>query len=71
VAGGAVLPEGNNAGGAPRHKRGCYNICKSRSSVIGVERSVAVCTARDDKEAARVSCLFCNLTNGESLKAFL
>ena len=44
---------------------------KSRSSFIGVERSLAVCASLDDKEAARVGCLFCNLTDGEILEPFL
>jgi hypothetical protein len=44
---------------------------KSRSSFIGVEEIPRRLRLLDDKEAARVGCLFCNLTDGESLEPFL
>jgi hypothetical protein len=54
----------------PADRRG-YNIYAMRSSFIGIREILAVCAARDDKEAAQAGCLFCNLTNGESLESLL
>ena len=61
----------SNGGGSSSTRRGGYNIYESRSSFIGIERSLALYAGRDNKEAARTGCLFANLTNGESLESFL
>ncbi len=60
----------SNAGGASRHSEAATTLEESvLASLVLIDR--AGYTARDDKEAAQVGCLFCKITNGESLESLL
>ena len=71
MAGVTVLPEATMPGERLDTSEAATTFVRAVLASLVWRDSLPSGTARDDKEAAQTDCLFCNLTNGESLEPFL